>query len=276
VVRRAKVNGGALNLNMNFGMNGASPAVVGTVSGTNGQPWVAKLYAGRTATNAESHQYTLLFAPGETASAVTPPGFGYASIGNHRGTAGLVGAFSDARNFSQNVGVAADGSLPIYCRFGPHELAIGWITNLYNNTPGGSIAWIKRGSPLSLNYKEGFTNLVTVMGSLWTNSAPEHPAIDWNDAPLTVFDGGWTEPRNYRVSLANNNTLAASGTAPGSGLTGAVNPRTGLLHLNIGRGAGRVPQTAYGAVLQIPGIAAGFSMTATNTGAFELQTGPSE
>jgi uncharacterized protein YukJ len=271
VIVRGPRSGGALNLDMAITENGGLPAIAGTVSGTNGGPWVANLAAGRAAPTTESYQYTLLFAPPATASAGSPPGFGYASIANHKGTAAVIGALADARNFSQNIPVSADGSLPLYFRFGPHELALGWVTNLYSPTPSGQIAWIKGGSLASLNYKEGFTNLVSVMGSIWTNAAPEHAAIGLRDAPLTVFDGGWTEPQNYVVTLASNNTVAASGTALGSGLTGLVNPRTGLLQLTIGRGRGKVPQTAFGAVLQIPGVAAGYFMTSTNTGAFELQ-----
>jgi hypothetical protein len=270
VIARGPRAGGALILSMAFTQSGTTPAIVGTVSGTNGGLWVANLNAVQASASPQSGRDTLLFAPGETASAGSPPGFGYATVNNQKGIATLVGALADGASFSRNVKVSANGLLPLYLRFGPGELALGWITNLYSQTPGGNIAWIKLGSLTSLDYREGFTNVANVMGSVWTNAEPEHPAIDLVDAPLTVFDSGWTEPVNYMVTVAPNNTVGATGGAPEDAVTGTVNPRTGLLQLKINCGEGQALRRAYGAVLQTPGVAGGYFMTQTNTGAFEL------
>jgi hypothetical protein len=178
---------------------------------------------------------------------------------------------ADANSFSQYVPVSADGSLPLYVAFGTNELLLGWVTNLYSQTPGGEIAWIKGGSLKSVNYKQGFTNLVAAVGSVWTNPAAKHAAIDLSNAPLTFFDRGLTEPLNYLVSVTKDNTIQESGNAPTSSLTGIINPKTGLLQLTFGNEDGKTTERAYEAVLQNSQIAGGYFMTQTNGGAFELR-----
>jgi hypothetical protein len=271
VIARTPRLGGALTLDMTLTWNGALLGIVGTVSGTNGGPWVANLFADPAAASAQSYQYTLLFPPAATASAGSPPGFGYATITNHDGTATIAGALADATSFSQHVPISADGSLPFYVAFGTNELLLGWITNLYSQTPGGEIAWIKGGSLKSVNFNQGFTNLIAVMGSVWTNAAPEHAAIDLSNAPLTFFESGLTEPLNYLVTVAANNIVEETGNAPTGSLTGIINPKTGLLQLTFGNGDGKAAERAYGAILQNSQIAGGYFMTQTNGGAFELR-----
>ncbi|HUD45816.1 MAG TPA: fibronectin type III domain-containing protein [Candidatus Baltobacteraceae bacterium] len=276
VIARGPRLGGALTLDMTLTWNNSLVGIVGTVSGTNGGPWVANLLADPAATSAQSYQYTLLFPPTTNSLLETPPGFGYATITNHDGKATVAGALADAASFSQHVPVSADGSLPLYVAFGTNELLLGWVTNLYSETPGGAIAWIKGGSVKSVNYKRGFTNLVAVMGSVWTNPAPKQAAIDLANAPLTFFGGGLTEPLDYMVSVATNNTVEESGASSTTSLTGTIERKTGLVQIAFGNGDGKATQRAYGAVLQDSQIAGGYFMTQTNGGAFELRSGLSE
>jgi uncharacterized protein YukJ len=173
VVVRPPNLGGAMTLDMTLTLNGALTQIVGTVSGTNGVPWVANLLADAAATSNQSYQYTLLFP----SAAAAPAGFGYATIGNYRGTAMVVARLADGASFSQNVPVSADGSTPLYAAIGTNELVLGWITNLYSSTPGGEIVWIKGDSSKPVKYTQGFTNLITVTGSVWTNAAPNHADI---------------------------------------------------------------------------------------------------
>jgi len=195
-IARATSLGGELTLDMTLTRNGALTGIVGTVSGTNGGPWVANLFADPAAASSHSYQYTLLFPPATTAPDGSPPGFGYATITNYDGTATLAGALADGATFSQHVPVSADGSLPLYVAFGDNELLLGWVTNLYSQTPGGEIVWIKGASLKSVNYKQGFTNIISVMGSVWSDPAPEHAAGDLNNAPLTLVESGGAEPLN--------------------------------------------------------------------------------
>jgi hypothetical protein len=126
--------------------NGGLPGIIGTVSGTNGTPWVANLVADPAAASDQSAQFTLLFPISEPVLGEPATGRSYVTITNCNGSATLVGALADGAIFSQHVAVSADGSLPFYVAVGGNELVMGWITNLYTSTPTGEIVWIKGAS----------------------------------------------------------------------------------------------------------------------------------
>ena len=140
VISRTSDLGGALTLDMALTWDGLLPGIAGTVSGANGGAWVANLFAEPAAANSQSHQHTLLLLPA----------VGYATITNHLGAATVIGTLADAASFSQHVPVSADGSFPFYAAIGANELIIGWVTNLYSQTPGGEIVWIKGSSMKSV------------------------------------------------------------------------------------------------------------------------------
>jgi hypothetical protein len=54
-------------------------------------------------------------------------------------------------------------------------------------------------------------------------------------------------------------------------LTGSINPKTGLLTVTFGNGAGRATTAGKGAVLQHETNAAGFFLGKTNAGSILLQ-----
>jgi hypothetical protein len=270
VIARTSKLGGALTLDMGLTWNGNLVEIVGTVSGTNGGAWSASLLADVAAASAISRQYTLLIPPATTASAGSPPGFGYATITKTGGTATVAGALADATTFSQSVPVSADGSIPIYVAINANEMVMGWVTNLYGNAPQGDIVWIKAGSAKSANYKAGFTNSVAVLGSIWTPPAAKQPAVVMTNAPLAFQDGGLAAPIDFFATVEANNSVIKSGMSPTNTLTGTVNPKNGLIQLTFENGNGKTKETAYGAVLQNSQTAAGYFMNGANGGEFEL------
>jgi hypothetical protein len=279
MIARGPKLGGGLALQMTLTWNNALVQITGTLSGTNGGPWVANLLADAGATNTNSYQYTLLIPPVATAPQSSPPGYGYATITNHAGTARIAGALADATSFSQSVPVSADGSLPLYVEIGDGETLMGWVTNLYSQTPGGEIVWIKNGSAKSINYKGGFTNTVAILGSVWNAPAAKQAAIDLTNAALTFLDGGLAAPLNFTVSVKTNNTVVKLANEPTNTVTGVINPKNGLIQLTFEDGIGKTTRVAYGAILQNSLTAAGYFMNTTNRGAFELtplSSGPTD
>jgi hypothetical protein len=269
-VARGPRLGGALTLEMALAWNNGLVQITGSVSGTNGEPWTANLVADAAAVSAKSYEYTLLIPPAATAPANSPPGYGYASITNHAGTAHVAGALADATSFSQSVPVSADGAIPLYVAIGQSELLVGWVTNLYSQTPGGEIVWIKNGSARAVDYNGGFTNTVAVLGSVWDAPSRKTAAVDLTNAALTFVDGGLEAPLNFTVTAESNNTVIKSGDAPTNTLTGVINPKTGLIHLTFEDGLRKTTKTAYGAFLQNSQTAAGYFVNTTNRGGFEL------
>jgi uncharacterized repeat protein (TIGR03803 family) len=271
-ITRTTNNGGPVTLAIYLDLSNTPPAVLGTVSalGTNSPQWTAQLMADRQTTNLASAACTLLLPPGPNPSG-GPPGTGYALITNHQGTATIVGALADGTAFTQTVPASDQGALPLYASlYGGTGLLLGWITNLDNGAPAGGLAWIKTPTPAGL-YASGFTNTLSVQGSLWTNPPAHTAAISLSGGTLSVSNGFLAAPLIYIVSVNTSNALAKSSSLPTNSLTGSINPKTGLLQLSFGNGHGKATTAAQGAILQNQSSGAGFFTTQTNAGSITLQ-----
>jgi hypothetical protein len=267
--------GGPVTLTMYLDLSNQPPTVFGAVSalGTNNPQWTAQLTAELGTTNPVSADYTLLIEPGRDAVG-GPPGTGYALITNHLGKATITGALPDGTAFSQTVSMSEQGSLPLYASlYGGAGLLMGWVTNFTASddaAPTGNLAWIAPPKTSAL-YPGGFANTVMAQGSLWTNPPSRTAAISLSAGQLTVSGGFLAAPLEYNVSVNTNNALATLAGSPTNSLTGTINPKTGLLQLTFGNGAGKATTAAQGAILQNQAGGAGFFTTKTNAGAMSLQ-----
>jgi hypothetical protein len=253
-------------------LSNGPPAVLGTVSalGTNNPQWTAQLTAELGTANAASADFTLLIDP-DTNDLGSPPGTGYALITNHLGTATIVGALADGTAFTQTVSMSEQGNLPLYASlYGGAGLLLGWITNFDNAAPTGYLAWIAPPNTGAL-YPGGFANTVMAQGSLWTNPPPRTAAISLSDGQLTISGGFLPTNLEYGVAVNTSNALAALTGSPTNSLTGSINPKTGLLQLSFGNGAGKATTAAQGAILQNQAGGAGFFTTKTNAGSISLR-----
>jgi hypothetical protein len=188
--------GGPLFLSLTL----AQGQITGTASGTNVGGWTNRLTANRSAASSASGQYTLLIPPPATASNC-PPGDGYALITNQAGAVLVTGALADGATFAQSVPISDSGAVPIYQNLsasnsffgGNGEFLFGWI--VLGPNPGGSLIWVKKAwteppvptnGPIPLiilappNYFRGYTNVIPLLGSPWTNPPPSMPAIPLN------------------------------------------------------------------------------------------------
>jgi hypothetical protein len=265
IVRSAS-QGGPLTLEMTLNWNESPPIISGTVSGTNGGPWTANLTAELASKATNSADYTALVLPSGT-----PPGYGYLLITNHASAVTLSGALADGTSFSQHVPLSVNGNLPVYGNlYGGKGLLLGWL-GLESGSPAGTLAWIKEPSRSTALYTNGFTNLVSVQGSPWSNPPPHVAAFDLPSGQLDISGGGLSSPLSFNVAMSNNNTLVKLAGSPTNSLTGTNNPKTGLLTITFGNGSGKATTTATGAALQNSTNAAGFFLGKTNAGSFLLQ-----
>jgi hypothetical protein len=265
-IKRTAKQGGPLTLAMWVNWNNSPLTIAGTVSGANGGDWMANLTAELAATGSKSAEYTAQLLP-----AGTPPGYGYLTITNDKGAVKLIGALADGTSFSQAAPVSGDGDLPVYGNlYSSTGLLLGWI-GLESGSPAGYLTWIKEASRSSARYTNGFTNLLLLQGSRWTNPFPHTAAIDLPSGQLGISGGNLLSNLTFNVAVTNNDTLVKLGKTPANSLTGSINAKTGLLTITFGNGAGKATTTGTGAVLQNATNAGGFFLGKTNAGYFLLQ-----
>ena len=264
VPRIAKL-GGPLTVEMTLNWNDSPPNITGTVSGASGGPWEANLTNELAAKGSSSAEYTAVVL-----AAGTPPGYGYILITNHAGAVTLSVTLADGTSFSQAVPLSGTGALPVYGNlYGGAGLLLGWL-DLESGSPGGTVTWIKKPSRASALYTNGFTNLVSVEGSLWTNPLPRTAAIDLPSGQLEISGGSLPSNLTLNVAVSNNNALVKLPGNPTNSLTGSINSKSGLLTITFGNGAGKATTAGKGAVLQNSTNGAGFFLGKTNAGAIIL------
>jgi hypothetical protein len=263
-IQRAASLGGPLTLDMVTKTTNSAATITGTVSGDEGA-WVAGLTGEMAVKTSSSAEYTALVLPG------TPPGYGYILITNHEGAVTLRGTLADGTAFSQEAALSGIADVPVYVsvRQG-NEMLLGWIS-LEGNAPGGTLTWIRQASRASALYGDGFTNSVTVQGSPWNNPSPHTAAIDLSSGQLNISGGSLISKLTFNIAIGSNNTVVKLPGSVSNSLTGSINPKTGLLNITFGNGAGKATTTGTGAVLQNITNAGGFFLGETNAGAILLQ-----
>jgi uncharacterized repeat protein (TIGR03803 family) len=255
-------------------LDSATPQITGTVSTSQ---WTANLTADMAANTLSSAEYTILFEPSTNVSADSPPGDGYGLLTNHAGVVTLSGALADGTSYNQTVPVSRAGSLPVYAVLYTDTahpdpgLLLGWInvTNLQAATPSNALTWIKKPSASPALYTNGFTNILSSQGSLWTNPPAKASAISLTNGQLVISNIGLL--LTFTNVFVGNNTLTNLSVLPTNSLTGSINPKTGLLTFTFDNGDGNAANRATGTILQNTTNAGGFFLTLTNAGSFNLQ-----
>jgi hypothetical protein len=266
-ISRPARQGGPLTVLMTLSLTNP-PQITGTVSGTNnGAAWAANLIANR-ATNSGAGEFTMVLAPTLIGLAGAPPGYGYVLLSQHAGVLSLSGALADGTALNQTVSEDAKGNVPVYASlYGNTGLVTGWV-NVSNNMFDGTLDWVKKSARTGL-YTNGFTNELIVQGGFWTNRSPA-PAITLPAGQLSLSGGNLAQSLAYTIGVSGKNTLTNAAATPTNSLTGNINPRTGLLTVIFGNGAGRATTIGKGAVLQATTNAAGFFLGKTNAGSLIL------
>jgi uncharacterized repeat protein (TIGR03803 family) len=267
IVARIDTQGGPLALNMTLGAN----EVTGTISGNDDGGWTSPLLAERISPFSGSAEYTMLLAflpPGVGSPSSSPPGYGYALVTNHNGFVTLSGAVADGAAFSQGVSVVGAGDVPFYVSlYNNTGLLLGWL-NVNGGLSANNLWWVKTSSKAAL-YPNGFTNSITdIPTSAWT----EPPASYLTDGSLTVTEVSYPMSLSlldFIVSITNSTLLKETGSTTNS-LAGIFYPKTGLLQITFGNGAGKATTKGYAAILGDSTNGGGYFVTGTNAGTITL------
>jgi hypothetical protein len=254
-VGRTAAQGGPLAMELTLNAN----EVTGSISGTDDGGWTSPVLAERVGKFTGSAEYTMLIPPSQG-----PPGDGYVLVTNHNGVVTLSGATADGGAISQTVSLVGAGDLPLYASlYGNAGLMIGWL-NLNNGLTAPNLWWIKPASSTTLLYSNGFTNIVTnVLTSAWT--VP--PANYLPSAALTISNTSLG--LDFAIAITNSTLLKQAGS-PTNSLKGTFSPKTGLLKITFGNGAGKATTSGYAAILQDSTNGGGYFLTKTNAGAIIL------
>ncbi len=259
-VSRTASKGGPFELQMD--LEWTNNQITGSVAAANGE-WESPLYAEENAPSSASAESTILLEPSTNGFGATPPGDGYVLLTNHFGSLVLSGALPDGSAYSQHVPLGILGHFPVYqSLYANTGLVLGWI-NLTNGLPQApnGLTWIKPSSKTDF-YPEGFTNLLAVQGSLWTNSAH-------------FSDFGTLTISNTSIDLSNfasiNDDVLTGGTNSALSLKGTVNPNTGLVSITFEPGIKQATIKGYGVILENMSTLGGYFTTRTNAGLIFLE-----
>jgi hypothetical protein len=276
VSRGAKVE--PLVLNMNLDVTNGTEQIMSLNSYVSNSSWSAPLQADRAtfgpANVFPAHgKYTMSFGNTNDGS-VSPGGDGYGTASISAG--GMVswsGALADGTSVAPAaVSISKYGQWPLYIPlYGKLGSISGWITLPLPaaSTFAGEANWFRVGAYGKL-YPAGFTNALSIAGSSFTPGSASIPVLDSANFVLTLSGDGLGAN-----TLASGLTLSGAGKfATNSGniskLTLSVAPATGVMS-----GSFLDPQTKLttplkGVVLQEQGNAAGFFLSAGETGSFML------
>jgi hypothetical protein len=266
-VTRTAAQGGPVTVEMSLGWTNG--LIRGSVSGADQGGWTSTLEAEKAAGASPSSAYTVLLGPETNSAEEIPPGYGYMLITNHNGSVTFSGAVADGATFSQTAPLGVSGDVPVYYGkfYGNTGLLLGWL-GLSNGTVEVEtpMGWIRPAAGSGL-YNNGFTNLLTVTGSGWTNPPAGVPATSLSGGTLTITNSSVV--LDYDVSITNN-TVVKNGSSPTNILSGKIVPTTGLLQITFGNGTGAATTVGYGAWLQDSNSGGGYFVTKTNAGFIQL------
>jgi hypothetical protein len=257
---------GPLTVAMSFTNGDNSPAqIIGTVSGVNNNvPWSSTLTASRAGNAPLPASYTLLVEPG---ASVAPAADGYALITDVKGTAKISGSLADGTAFSQSVGIAPNGDVPVYANLYKNKgLLLGWINLDPTNPPGPGLAWIHPALATGL-FQSPFSSTNPIALSAWTN--PPANEILANLNALSIADPmaiNLTITNNFAITINGYDKITAS-SGPET-VTGTLAPKTGLVTLTIGEG--KTKETGHAVILPNATNAAGFILTKTNIQSIQI------
>ena len=177
----------------------------------------------------------------------------------------MTGALADGAAFSQNIAESQNLRLAFYAApytNGPftNGLLLGWL-DMSSGAPAGSLTWIRPASASGL-FTNGYTNLVAVQSSAWTNLGPRTSALSITNLAVSVSGQLVGTVLGLNAELNTNNTF--QGTNPPNSVNGSIANKTGLVILTFING-NNTSTTGAGAVLQNTGVGGGFFTNSTGT-----------
>jgi hypothetical protein len=197
---------------------------------------------------------------------------GYVLVTNHNGSVVLSGALADGSAWSQQAPMGVWGEVPVFSDklYNGTGLLVGWL-GLSNGTVQAQtpLAWVKPGAKTGI-YTNGFTNYLLPSGSGWTPGGSGSLSNGWLVISNAVLD------LDFAISITNGivSKDPSATTNPTNSLSGSIAPKTGLLSVTFGSGAGKGTLTGYGALLPDWAGGGGYFVTQTNAGLILLTNSP--
>ena len=269
---------GASNVVLDLVADFADKQITGTIkSGYNGSSWTAQLtsdLAVYNKTNNTPTNYTGLSTqvlPRFTDS-TGPVGYGYGTVNvSTNGTVILAGATADGAAIAQTVPLSKDGLLPFYASlYGGNGEVLGWLNfNATNNTPSGTVSWIKTGWTNAI-FAGGYTNQGPIIASQYVK--PTTGTIldyQYGFGQLTFTNADQSLASLNDVLIAYNNVVYTADATTKVTFTVANGLFTGKF-LNTHT---HLTNSFTGVVLQQQNVAAGAFIEPTQTGSVYLQSG---
>ncbi len=248
---RAAAKGGSFVVALD--LDWTTGEVSGSVAAVNGS-WQSPLYGEAVVAASRSAESTMVL----TAS-TNSVGEGYVLITNRAGNLTMSGALPDGAAFSQAVALGRYGNAPLYeSLYGGGGLVVGWV-NIANALPQANdgLVWIRPAAPRSGFYPGGFSDVLSVAGSPWSNSVALNGSLIVSNASVNT---------SYTVAIANDTLSDPTDNPP---IKGTINASTGLITLKIPSGRTTIP--GYAVILANATNIGGYFLTKTNTGVVYLQ-----
>lgn len=227
--------------------------LTGSVAGSD---WTATLDGGLASNSVAPAQFTLLLLPDTNSQPPTnsPGGDSYALITNKGANVNITGALADGATLNDATVVLPDGRVPVFdSLYSGKGLVIGWINLDLTNSAANTVTWVHPVTSSGL-YEHGFTNYLAadqIELNRWTNL----PANTDFGSVLTLSPVAGEDGETNAITLS---TGKASGSLP----NGTINPKTGLLTVNIT--GGDLKLTGHGAMINATN-GGGYFLTKTNS-----------
>jgi hypothetical protein len=213
--------------------------------------WTAELAAYRAAYNSKTNpapqtgKYTMVIPGAQTDSSGQPGGDSPAVISVlSSGRVRFAAALADGSRASQGALVFPNGQWPLYVPlYSGGGSLIGWMnfTNHSTNDLSGLVSWIKPPQPTATFYRDGFTNEIETLGSLY-QFAKGAPILDFDSGQLSFANGNLPGGFSHHIAFQTPNHATGTNNATLSILNG-----TGLFR-------GTVPNPDTGAKVSFIGV----------------------
>jgi hypothetical protein len=219
--------------------------------------------------------YTFLVNFGTIDAQVSPPGAGAGTASvNTQGKLKLVGTLADGSPFTASINVGQDGWFPVCVPlYSSKGLMWGWshFSNPVDRGFSGGMTWYK---PVTSSkdhyYPDGFAVTGTMNGSFYQPPARNESALNWIDGQLDLFGGNMSEPRAIPIRWSTNKLIVVGDNPMACNLT--ITPNSGILQGSFIHPETGAKTTLKGAVLQGPGLGAGWFLGTNQGGALLIRS----
>jgi hypothetical protein len=231
-----------------------------------------------------STNFTLAFT-NQTSATNVPPGYGaFTATMNDAGTLTLSGKLADGTALSQSMLLPTNGMCPLFSSlYGDKGFLLGWL-EFTNDTPSAdSILWVKPGGLSGqVYYKAGFTNLESMIGSVYNKPTGTNDALVLlnGGGALALAEGTLTNALSNSVVLVKNKLEVVSNNVVVTNVNKiavTLNPATGTFSGSFVTPVTKKTEKTLsleGVVLQQQAEALGWFLGTNQAGSVVLQSNP--